>query len=261
MKDFARLQSEFQRAILEGDQAVLDDIMDSPQEQRSVLFDVYRNAYVLRLVEAMGNSYELLFRYMGDEMFSEMGAAYVAKSPSHVQNMRWYARTLPHFLADTEPYSDYPILTEVAALENALNDAFDAADGDVLTLDALGAIDPSTWHDLVLAPHVSTHRFDFQTNALEIWSALRQDVEVPEAEILDTPPQAIVVWRQEGTAMVRPLGTEEAMMWDEAAKGIPFGQLCTMLATYDDPDNAATRAAGYLGPWVQAGMLARATVD
>jgi hypothetical protein len=34
------------------------------------------------------------------------------------------------------------------------------------------------------------------------------------------------------------------MMWDEAANGIPFGVLCEMLATYDDPDSAAGRGAG-----------------
>jgi hypothetical protein len=46
------------------------------------------------------------------------------------------------------------------------------------------------------------------------------------------------------------------MMWDEAARGIPFGVLCSMLATYADPDSAAARGAGYLHGWVTAGLLA-----
>jgi len=41
--------------------------------------------------------------------------------------------------------------------------------------------------------------------------------------------------------MFRELSPEEAMMWDEAANSIPFGVLCEMLATYDDP--TARRAA------------------
>ena len=45
------------------------------------------------------------------------------------------------------------------------------------------------------------------------------------------------------------------MMWDEAANGIPFGVLCEMLATYDDPDGAAARGAGYLHGWITAGLL------
>lgn len=257
MKDFAHLQSEFQRAILEGDDTILADILDSPKQTRNVLFDVYRDAYVLRLVEAMSKSYELIYSYMGDEMFGEMGRVYIAQHPSHTPNIRWYAHNLPRFLANDETYGDYPILAELASLEAALNDAFDASDGKVLTLADLQAIDPSIWHDLVFAPHDSVRRFDFATNTLAVWGALRDDEEVPEAETRDTP-EAVVVWRQESVAMVRPLGVEEAMMWDEAAKGIPFGQLCAILATYDDPDGAAARAAGYLGQWVTAGMLAYA---
>ena len=55
--------------------------------------------------------------------------------------------------------------------------------------------------------------------------------------------------------MFRELAAEEAMMWDEAANGIPFGVLCSMLAIYDDPDGAAARGAGYLHGWVTAGLL------
>ena len=257
MKDFAHLQSEFQRAILEGDDGVLADILDSPKETRTVLFDVYRNAYSLRLLEGMRTSYELLHLYVGDETFDELGTAYIAASPSHTSNMRWYAHTLPAFLAEAEPYSDYPILTELAALETALNDAFDAADEAVLTLADLAAIDPAAWQELIFTTHGSVRRFRFATNVLAVWSALRNDEEVPEVEIGDERSH-LVVWRQDATSMVRPLGTEEAMMWDEAAAGIPFGQLCAMLATYDDPDNAAARAAAYLGQWVNAGMLSGA---
>ena len=33
------------------------------------------------------------------------------------------------------------------------------------------------------------------------------------------------------------------MIWDEAADGIPFGVLCSMLATYDGVPKAPPRAA------------------
>ena len=81
MSDFARQQAEFQRGILDGDDAVLAEILDSPQEKREVLFGVYRYAYGSRLVEAMRNDHELLHLYLGDEMFDEMGRAYVKAHP------------------------------------------------------------------------------------------------------------------------------------------------------------------------------------
>ena len=62
MKDFARLQSEFQRAILEGDDAILADILASPSQTRAVLFDVYRDASVPRLLHVMRESYGLTVR-------------------------------------------------------------------------------------------------------------------------------------------------------------------------------------------------------
>jgi hypothetical protein len=66
----------------------------------------------------------------------------------------------------------------------------------------------------------------------------------------------VLVWRQGTTPFFRVLPAEEAMMWDEAAKGVRFGVLCELLATYDDPDGAAARAAGYLQGWLSAEVLA-----
>jgi len=81
MNDFARQQSAFQQGILGGDASVLSEIFDSPREKRDVLFGVYQNAYGSRLVEAMRNDHKLLHGYLGDEMFDEMGHAYVAANP------------------------------------------------------------------------------------------------------------------------------------------------------------------------------------
>ena len=59
MSDFARQQSEFQRGILTGDDSVLAEILDSPQEKREILFGVYQHAYGSRLVEAMRSDHEV----------------------------------------------------------------------------------------------------------------------------------------------------------------------------------------------------------
>lgn len=75
MSEFARQQSDFQRAILTDDGSVLSEILDSPRENRETLLGVYRYAYGSRLVEAMRNDHELLHRFLGDEMFDDMGHA------------------------------------------------------------------------------------------------------------------------------------------------------------------------------------------
>lgn len=260
MIDFARQQAAFQRGILDGDETVLAEILDSPREKRDVLLGVYRHAYGSRLVEAMRNDHELLHRYLGDETFDELGHAYVKARPSGNPNLRWFSQGLPEFLRSTAPYSSHPVLSELAALEKALNDAFDAADGKVVELADMAGFAPEAWSSLRFAPHPSAARLELATNATAIWLALKNDEAPPEALALDEPAH-LLIWRQDVTPMFRELLAEEAMMWDEAASGIPFGVLCEMLATYDDPDGAAGRGAGYLHGWITAELLTNVSVD
>lgn len=254
MKDFQNLQDEFQRCIMSGDDSILGEILDSPKEKRDVLFGVYRYAYSSRLVEAISTDHPYLHTYLGDEMFDKMGKAFVDAHPSEHPNLRWYSRGIPDFLRANEPYCNYPEICELAELERALNDVFDAEDGDTLAIEDVAAVPPESWNDLRFHPHVTARRMDFASNATNIWIALKNEETPPDPEKRDEPSR-VIVWRQDNTPMFRELTAEEGMMWDEAANGIPFGVLCSMLATYDDPDNAAARGAGYLRGWVEAGLL------
>ena len=100
----------------------------------------------------MRNDHELLHAYLGDEMFDEMGHAYVKARPSEHPNLRWFSQGLPEFLRSAEPYCNHPVLSDLAALEKALNDAFDAAEGPVLELTAMAAFAPEAWPDLKFQP-------------------------------------------------------------------------------------------------------------
>jgi hypothetical protein len=253
MSDFARQQSDFQRGILTGDDKVLAEILDSPKEKREVLFGVYKYAYGSRLVDARRNDHKLLHSYVGDEMFDEMGQAYVVANPSQHPNLRWFSQGLPDFLK-AAPYGEYPILSDLAALEKALNDAFDAKDAPVVELADMARFAPEAWNDLRFEAHPSSCRFDLSTNVAAVWLSLKNDEMPPDAVSLEQPAR-LLIWRQDVTPMFRELSAEEAMMWDEASGGIPFGVLCSMLATYDDPDGAAARGAGYLHGWITAGLL------
>jgi Putative DNA-binding domain len=251
LKDF---QDRFQRAILEGDDGILADIPDGPHETKSNLLGIYRDAYALRLIEVIGNDHELMRRYLGEQRFGEMARAYIASCPSNHPNARWFAHKLPEFLRATEPYASRPILAELAALERALNDAFDGADAPVLSMTDLAAIPPEIWGQLAFVRHPTAIRLKAHTNVAEIWATLKADEE-PTPSTHTEDAIHLLVWRHDTTPMFRKLPAEEAMMWDEASKGRRFGDLCEMLATYDDPAGAPARAAGYLKAWLDAGAL------
>jgi putative DNA-binding protein len=259
MSDLARQQDEFQRCIMTGDDAVLDEILDGPRKERDSLFGVYRHAYGSRLVEAIRNDHKLLHSYLGDEMFDAMGHAYVAANPSQHPNLRWFSQAVPDFLKSADPYRKYPELCEIAAIEKALNDAFDAADAPVLAYTEMSRFAPEAWADLKFDLQPSAFRLDLETNACAIWLALKNDETPPDAVELQQPCR-LLIWRKDITPMFRELGIEESIMWDEAARGIPFGVLCSILATYDDPDYAAVRGSNYLHGWITTGLLTGVSV-
>jgi hypothetical protein len=254
----SEMQAAFQRAVMHGDDAVLNELMDSSRTNRNVLFGVYRHAYIARLVEVLRNDHPLLHTYLGDEAFDEIAKTYVAACPSREQNARWFSHRLPDFLAESRP--EAPQLSELAALERALNDAFDAPDGVPLALTDLAAVPPDQWADLVFSPHPSASRLSFTSNAHGLWLALKSDETPPPVEMY-TRAESVIVWRHETTPKVRRMSAEEAMMWTEAMAGVPFGSLCELVAVYDDPGTAPLRAAQHLQGWIMSGLLAKSPSD
>jgi hypothetical protein len=243
------LQALFQEAILKHDDRVLGLLLDNSRTTRSTLFGVYQHGYVARLVEILGNDYEDLKAYLGDDVFDELARSYVSANPSRSQNARWFGSRMPEFLRQDDRYTSRPELSELAAIERALSNAF-------LTIEDLAAHKPEDWGRLKFAPHPSVTMLELNTNALDLWRAIKNQAGVPPVRMgLEL---RVVTWRQGTVPMIREMGAEEAMMWTEASRGVRFEALCEMVAAFDDPDGAALRAAGYLQGWLATEMLTSA---
>ncbi|MCB1484394.1 MAG: putative DNA-binding domain-containing protein [Hyphomicrobiaceae bacterium] len=254
---FADLLAQFQQSVLSGTDGILPSIPDSPRQDKETLFDVYRDAYRLRLVGILRHDFERLHTFMGDKAFDTLAREFIETHPSHDPNARWYGVAFPEFVALHPRCTDHPVIGALAQLEGFLNDIFDAADTPPLTLDDLASFAPEDFGRLSFTPHPTARRIDTNFDLNAIWCALAADEPPPDAHPL-AAPQSLLIWRQDLDSHFRVLGAEERMMWDEACKGVSFGVLCEMAATFDDPDGAPLRAAGYLQSWIASGLLADA---
>src|ERR1041384_8064464 len=180
MKSLKELQEDFQRGILAGDDAILGEVNDSAKEQRKVLFGVYRNAYVARLAEILGEDYEQVHAYLGDQGFARLVKAYIAANPSDQRSARWFGRHFPAYVRTNAAYTEHPEVAELAELEKALADAFDGADAKPVALADLAQLDPGAWPRLIFQPVPTAARLTFMTNAAEIWTALKNESAPPK---------------------------------------------------------------------------------
>ena len=139
MKHLARIQAQFQAHVLSGSPAIDSEIGGASAEIRSARLGIYRDAYRLRLIEVLGTDYDVLRKYLGDELFDAAASDYVGAHPSTFRNVRWFGGGLAQFLRTTPRYAEHPVLAELAQFEWTLGLAFDSADSRVVRFEDVAA--------------------------------------------------------------------------------------------------------------------------
>jgi hypothetical protein len=254
MQGLRELQQDMQRYLLGKGSAVSAAIVDAPPLPAVERLAIYRNAYQVRLIDALHDTYPILHGLLGDEAWLALGRAYVAAHPSVFRSIRWYGGELADFLARCPPFGDEPILAEVALLEWTLAEVFDAQDAKGLQRAALAAVAPSAWGDLTFQFHPSLRRLEFSWNTAAVWKAMSADETPPRPE-LGVAPVPWLLWRQNLQNYFRSMSGAESAALDAALRGRSFGEICEDLSVLLPDDEIPAAAAGLLGTWADSGIL------
>lgn len=254
------LQTRFRDFILDSAPAPTDLTRSSPLADAETLLSVYRDAYGLRLLEALGEDYRALGRLLGEDKFEALGRAYIAATRSRHPSIRWFGRDFAAHVRRDPAYADMPMAAELAAWEWALGEAGDAADADPVGIEAFATVPPDAWANIRFEFHPSLRRLNLE------WSvaAYRQTVEDGEGSAEPERSEAAVawvIWRHGTDVLYRSLPPQEARALDAARAGATFGAICDMAAGDGDAGAAAATAAGFLRSWVDGGMVAGLSVE
>jgi len=250
------LQERFQLQLLRGDAALDVPIADRPPLTPVERFAIYRNAYGARLTDALKANYPKLHLVLGDEVFRQAAAGYIAAHPSTTRSIRWFGAQLPDHLARTAPFSAQPALAELARFEWALSECFDAADAPVLSRADLARTAPEDWGALRFIFHPSLRTLSLGWNTVSIWKALDA---APEAAA-PLPVKAAeagtwLLWRQQFQNRFRSIDGAEATALAWAMDGASFAQVCEQLARLLPEDQVPMTAATLLANWADSGLL------
>ena len=254
MPSLSELQRGLQSHLLGGDDTIVEAIVDAPPLPTLERLGIYRNAYRVRLIEALDDTYPVLHAVLGDEVFMALGEEFVATHPSVHRSIRWYGSELTEFLKQQPHFAEQPIFAELALLEWTLAEVFDAADAQPLPRAALSAIDPSAWSELQFEFHPSLRRLELQWNTTAVWQAMSHEETPPDPECAEHPVPWLL-WRQDLQNYFRSMPADEAAALESALRGESFGEICAVLAEWLPDEEIPLRAAGLLGLWADSGII------
>ena len=248
------LQRDMQRHLLGDDSGVTSAIVNAPPLSAAERLAIYRNAYQVRLIDALHETYPVLHGLLGDEMWVELGRAFVAAHPSVFRSIRWYGRELAQFVGARPPYNDEPILSEVALLEWTLSEVFDAPDAEPLQRSALAAVEPAAWSKLKFQFHPSLRRLELTWNTATVWKAMSAD-ETPPRPAAGVAAIPWLLWRRDLQNYFRSMDAVEAAALDSALSGRNFGGICEALSDLLAEEEIPQAAAALLGTWADSGLI------
>ena len=243
--------------VLTARDGVAAAIGDAPGLERLVASDarldavgrleIYADMYRERLRAALAATFPLIAKHLGPEGFAEMAEGYFAVYPSRSPSLRDCGAGFGAFLASRRA----GWLSDLARLEWARHDVFDAADEPILDLASVQALGEAGLAELQLRLVAAQRRLRVAHAVVPAWRALADGA---DAGAPTRAPGTVLVWRYGVSVFHRALGDEEAYALSLAAGGLRFGALCETLDPTGDAD-APLLAAELLLRWLTDGLL------
>ncbi len=127
---------------------------------------IYAEMYAARLVDCLQNDFPALAHALGADAHPFFHR-FVAARPSTSWTLNRLGAPLPGYLREhVQAYDNGEFLAELATLERAVEEAFDASRATTLTPKSLRSIPPSKWGEIRFAfsPAFSLHAFAYPVN-------------------------------------------------------------------------------------------------
>ena len=242
-------------ADAEPNAALQASLVGSPNLSVAQALGIYHYAYRARLLGVMREDFPAVRYWMGDDDFAALVQAYLDAHPSRHFSLRWLGERFAGFIAQRYEAAAGAPLVELAKLEWAFTLAFDAPDGEPLSLEQMAQLAPSEWPGLQVQWLPCVLRLPLHYNSVALWQAAKAEGEFPPSERL-AEPSLCLLWRQQRISHYRSLASDEASaLLGMCDGGWSFAELCEQLAAQGE--QAPLLAAGWLKQWLSEGLLQR----
>lgn len=262
--DLASIQSSLAKMLREPRSLVGDEVHEpvasriargndrlAPVEQ----IDIYREQFFLRHVDALRDDFVSIERLLGDDGFEELARAYLAAHPPGSFTLRDLGHAMAGFVAQAAPWADDALVADLARVEWAFVEAFDAPDVPPLDPSVIASVPEDAWPAARLVLHPALQRLALAHPAHEYRHAVR----VGDAAERPLPkPSFVAVYRGPDTLQFADVEPEAFALLDELARGATLEQACERAAraTRVAEDVFESKLAGWFASWTARAWIA-----
>jgi hypothetical protein len=201
--------------------------------------DVYANMYFYRLRDALLSDFPKVAKILGDDRFHNLVTDFLLAHPSRHYSLRYLGEPFPAFLGGHSYGREFPWLWDLALLEWAWGDAFQAEDSPVLEREKLAALAPEQWADVHFRLVNGVHLVEAAWDLHALWD----DEDQAPAQMRQT----LLVYREDNLAAFQVVAEEDVAALKALLAGKSFADVCEAAVQGEDMDASAQHAARILG--------------
>lgn len=244
----AGLQARAAKGLLPGAARELESVvLPSKKLSSAERLGIYAHMYYARLVEVMEAEYPTLPQVLGAEAFDAACRRYIAKHPSRARTLGSFSARFPEFLAKTLPRDSRSALAvDVARIERAMEDVFDAPRAEPMAAEQFAAIGAADWDRTRLPVTPAIRMLELRYPANEFMNAVRRGERprIPRARATH-----VIVFRRGLQVMRRDQEREQFKLLAALVAGKPLG--AAVRAAIRGRGANAERVAKRLGRWFE----------
>ena len=218
---------------------------------------VYHGMYLARMREALESDYPGLARVLGPAAWERLVQSYVEAHPSRSTTLNVLGRDLPEFVR-TARVRRPAFCRDLARLEWAVTEAFDAAETPPLTEAALAAVAPGEWERAGLVPVAALRLVVLEHDAGAHLDALREGRRRPPVRRCR---RRVVVYRRNYAVFRREQTAAAFALLEDLLSGLTVGRALARAVGRRRARLGADEAFRLFREWAAMGLFRAVEVE
>jgi hypothetical protein len=216
--------------------------------------EIYQGMYLLRMAEALESDYPALAHFLGEKRWTALVRDYVEAHPSRSHTLNVLGAALPAYLKEAPGLRHRGFCHDLARLEMAVVEAFDAEESGRLSSADLDGVPADAWETARLVPCAALRLVELGWNAnawLDSTKDDRHDHPRPRREAA-----RLVIFRRHFAVYRRELSLPAFRLLSDLVGGFTVGaSLGAALARRASP--GADALGRWFRDWAADGLFAR----